>query len=222
MKSSEEKKPPSIQWLDLSDAAQFLDVHFTTLRRWADTGKINYIRTPGGRRRFSMADLEQFRSSLRQAEVTPYPAKFPREQPNDIVHRQIATEISQQEYWLYRFTDVQRLKFKYTGQMLFGLLMQYNSRTEGEEVFLQEAERIARDYGSVCFQSGMSITETAQAFIFFRRSIMGMVSKTNAVFRQRDEAGQRLLSKTLDFMDTLLLATIEGYSKQNDNLLSEG
>jgi len=87
MKSSEEKKPPSIQWLDLSDAAQFLDVHFTTLRRWADTGKINYIRTPGGRRRFSMADLEQFRSSLRQAEVTPYPAKFPREQPNDIVHR---------------------------------------------------------------------------------------------------------------------------------------
>jgi excisionase family DNA binding protein len=223
MKSSEEKNFSTVQWLDLSEAAQFLDVHFTTLRRWADTGKINFIRTPGGRRRFSIEDLTQFRSSLQQEEVNLHPTvKFPKEQPNEMVHRRIATEISQQEYWLYHFNDVQRLKFKYTGQMLFGLLMQYNSRTEGEDVFLEEAERVAREYGAVCHESGMSITETARAFIFFRRSIMGMVSKTNAVFRQKDEAGQRLISKTLDFMDTLLLATLDGYTKYNENLLSEG
>ena len=37
------------QWLDLSAAADYLGVHFTTLRRWTDDGKVPCIRTPGGR-----------------------------------------------------------------------------------------------------------------------------------------------------------------------------
>jgi excisionase family DNA binding protein len=58
--------------VDLAAAAAYLGVHFTTLRRWADAGKIAHIRTPGGRRRFSQTDLEQFRQSLNQA-VSPLP-----------------------------------------------------------------------------------------------------------------------------------------------------
>jgi excisionase family DNA binding protein len=57
------------QWLNLSDAAQFLGVHFTTLRRWADAGQISCIRTPGGRRRFSKNDLQAFINNMRQADA---------------------------------------------------------------------------------------------------------------------------------------------------------
>src|SRR5512135_3424977 len=57
---------PAERWLDLSEAAQLLGVHFTTLRRWADAGEVPCIRTPGGRRRFAQADLVRFMAGMRQ------------------------------------------------------------------------------------------------------------------------------------------------------------
>jgi len=45
------------KWLTLSEAAQLLGVHPTTLRRWADQGSVPVSVTPGGHRRFLEADL---------------------------------------------------------------------------------------------------------------------------------------------------------------------
>lgn len=42
----------------LSEAAKQIGVHPETLRTWADEGKIECIRTPGGHRRFSQKDIE--------------------------------------------------------------------------------------------------------------------------------------------------------------------
>jgi excisionase family DNA binding protein len=47
----------SQEWLTLSEAAQALGVHPTTLRRWADHGDIPVRVTPGGHRRFLHADV---------------------------------------------------------------------------------------------------------------------------------------------------------------------
>jgi excisionase family DNA binding protein len=44
--------------LTLGEAARFLGVDVTTLRAWADTGKVAAFRTPGRHRRFNRADLE--------------------------------------------------------------------------------------------------------------------------------------------------------------------
>jgi excisionase family DNA binding protein len=41
----------------LAQAAQQLDIHPTTLRRWADNGDIPVMRTPGGHRRFAATDM---------------------------------------------------------------------------------------------------------------------------------------------------------------------
>jgi diguanylate cyclase (GGDEF)-like protein/excisionase family DNA binding protein len=45
------------QWLRVRQAAELLDVSASTLRRWADSGKVASRRTPGGQRRFSRAVL---------------------------------------------------------------------------------------------------------------------------------------------------------------------
>ncbi len=44
-------------WLTLGEAARLLGVDETTLRAWADAGKVKVFRTPGGHRRFNAADL---------------------------------------------------------------------------------------------------------------------------------------------------------------------
>lgn len=44
--------------LRLAEAAAKLSVHPETLRRWADEGKVPFVRTPGGERRFATADID--------------------------------------------------------------------------------------------------------------------------------------------------------------------
>jgi len=48
----------STRWVSLRRACDILGVDESTLRRWADTGRLRVYRTPGGHRRFLLSDLE--------------------------------------------------------------------------------------------------------------------------------------------------------------------
>ncbi len=52
--------------LSTSEAARELGVSLGTVRRWADLGHLKARRTPGGQRRFSREQLDEFVSSLEQ------------------------------------------------------------------------------------------------------------------------------------------------------------
>jgi excisionase family DNA binding protein len=47
-----------------SQAARYLGVSLATVRRWTDAGHISCYRTPGGQRRFSRDQLDDFIGSL--------------------------------------------------------------------------------------------------------------------------------------------------------------
>ncbi|HLU98344.1 MAG TPA: helix-turn-helix domain-containing protein [Thermobifida alba] len=48
--------------LSASAAADLLGVSPTTIARWANSGKLAYMRTPAGHRRFSLEVIEQLRA----------------------------------------------------------------------------------------------------------------------------------------------------------------
>ena len=48
-----------------SQAARYVGVSLATIRRWADAGHLSCYRTPGGQRRFSREQLDEFVASLR-------------------------------------------------------------------------------------------------------------------------------------------------------------
>lgn len=60
----------SQRFLNVSEAAEFLGVSAASLRKWSDQGIVPVYRTPGGQRRFSPADLEEFLASMRQPSST--------------------------------------------------------------------------------------------------------------------------------------------------------
>jgi excisionase family DNA binding protein len=49
-----------------SQAARYLGVSLATVRRWTDAGHISCYRTPGGQRRFSRDQLDEFIASMRR------------------------------------------------------------------------------------------------------------------------------------------------------------
>jgi len=64
----------SLDWLSIGEAAKFLGVSRDTLRRWEKRGKIKSYRTPGGRRRYTMYDLELAIKSPKPApQIAPKP-----------------------------------------------------------------------------------------------------------------------------------------------------
>src|SRR4051812_49670613 len=48
------------EWLTLGQAARFLGVAQSTIRKWSDSGRVPAFYTPGGHRRYRRADLETF------------------------------------------------------------------------------------------------------------------------------------------------------------------
>jgi excisionase family DNA binding protein len=53
--------------LSTSEAARHLGVSLSTVRRWADSGHLHGYRTPGGQRRFTLEQLDEFLRSLEQS-----------------------------------------------------------------------------------------------------------------------------------------------------------
>ena len=54
-----------LDWLTLGQAAEYLGVAQSTIRKWSDTGRLPAFYTPGGHRRFRQSDLDAFLSSSR-------------------------------------------------------------------------------------------------------------------------------------------------------------
>ena len=48
------------EWLTLGQAARFLGVAQSTIRKWSDNGRVPAFYTPGGHRRYRRTDLESF------------------------------------------------------------------------------------------------------------------------------------------------------------------
>src|SRR5918999_555920 len=54
-----------LDWLTLGQAAEYLGVAQSTIRKWSDSGRLPAFYTPGGHRRFRRSDLDAFLSSSR-------------------------------------------------------------------------------------------------------------------------------------------------------------
>jgi excisionase family DNA binding protein len=54
-----------LDWLTLGQAASYLGVAQSTVRKWSDAGRLAAFYTPGGHRRFRRADLDAFLTGSR-------------------------------------------------------------------------------------------------------------------------------------------------------------
>ena len=114
--------------------------------------------------------------------------------------------------------------FRYSGQRLLGLMMQFINHGDTAEEFLDEGRKISRDYGRICYRAGLTIAQTAEAFLYFRRSILESVQGTAGLGGRDDPDSQRIFLRTIDFFDTLLVATMDSYTniKQQEGAVTLG
>jgi excisionase family DNA binding protein len=54
------RAPTQDEWLTLGQAAKYLGVAQSTMRKWSDSGRVSAFYTPGGHRRYRRSELDQF------------------------------------------------------------------------------------------------------------------------------------------------------------------
>lgn len=197
-------------WLGLSEAAEYLGVHYTTLRRWADEGHVPCIRTPGGRRRFALSDLEQFLEVRRQSAL-PFSPVLQGGALLDLARGKIATDVLPHQESLSQLEDSERERFRLEGRRLLGLLIQFAGRKSGGQAFVEEGRRMMAQHASLCHRAGLSLADAVQMYLLFSRSLLDAMYGTSFLNGPDDLQGLRLYRRMNDFLDALLLALVEHY-----------
>lgn len=189
-----------IDWLSLNEAAKVLGVHPSTLRRWSDEGNIASVRTEGGHRRFDRDTLIEFLDKQQEKPSSP------------LVPTKSNTAGLAEGHWREGFQGKTLEEIRQLGQRLLGLLMQYLTRQNEDDRFLQESRRVGNVYGKESLDNGLAMLDTVEAFLYFRSHFSEMIIQLPTFPRAGDDEELRRMTKRTDrFMNEVLLGVIEGY-----------
>jgi excisionase family DNA binding protein len=191
-------------WLSLGSAAQYIGVHATTLRRWADNGEIPIMLTPGGHRRFALADLQRFSDSRKQLRRTTSLEQNWADQALLRTRQEIIGQ--RQESWLAAFDEADRQQKRELGRRLLGVTLRYVSLAEGGDDLLQEAQTIGRAQAENALGLGLSLVEALQAMLFFRDTLVEAAVQMPEAGRVRPEANARLVRRINHLLNAVQLS----------------
>jgi excisionase family DNA binding protein len=208
----------SSEWLTLGEASTLLSVAPATLRRWADAGQIPVFTTPGGHRRFARTALVRMLApglpardetggralTTHGALVTVTPARLRRS-----YRREVRTASSDMG-WLRHLSAEQIAWFRERGRRMAALLIAHldAASPEAGAHALNEASGIAVEYGRLTGRLGLSMGQSVEGFLRFRRPFLHELSA--AAQRRGFDAGDTgsLLEAAERSMDRLLVALL--------------
>ena len=199
------------QWLTLKEASDFLGVHFTTLRAWADRGDLRVFRTPGGHRRFSVADLRRFLEeraghSLATDETALVDAAV------DRARLELQNMPPEQLRWHYQLDETATNLRQRRGRQLFALAISFVLKPGQRAHILQDGKRLGWEYGQEASTSGVSLVAAGRAVRFFRTQLIQALR--NEDNPEHWDADDLRIQKLLDqFLDEVLFSVLEGYEQ---------
>lgn len=204
--------PETEQWLPLTKAAEVLGVHMTTLRRWADSGQIPFMLTPGGHRRFALSDLNHFAAERRQVPATRSIEQMWAEQA--LTQTRQAITAHRNDTWMASYDDQMRQQHRLLGRRLMGLTLQYISDPELNGTLLKEAEEIGKQYGRLSIQTNLPLTQALQTTLLFRDTLVETAFHLPSTAAIKPEANLRLMRRINELLNVVQLAIACAYEKQ--------
>jgi DNA binding domain, excisionase family len=201
-------KPDETTYLSLSAASKRLGVHSTTLRRWADAGAVPVYVTPGGHRRFALADIEALvarKALTAQALTSTWAARAIAQARTEIAQAQDRTG------WLATMSPEERATRRRIGQQLMGVVLRYVNAQGDDEALIREAQMIGNEYARSAQQIGMPLTAALEAALFFRDSLVESALDLPEQAHLRHEDSTRLLRRISRVLNVVQLAVVDGY-----------
>ncbi len=205
--SDNEMTITSQEWISLQEASSMIGTSPSTIRRWADNGKIPTRRTMGGYRRFSRSALLAIsRKEYEAHQEIPTQNQAP-PRSSDLSH-----QIIHQEWHMRMVSHAAEEKMRSLGNQLLGLMILHINSHDVNSRFLSDARAVGASYGAEAHDASISMHDMVEAFLFFRSAVSQFAVTFGNVTQPKDLAESEDLRKRLDrFMDEVLLGAIESY-----------
>jgi excisionase family DNA binding protein len=191
------------EWLSLSAASELIGVHPATLRAWANAGRVTSQRTAGGHRRFRKSDLTRW--SSKQRETAPGIDMLIHSALGRVRMTMDGADIP----WLDRLDAAQRSLHRDLGRrLMLDLAAALNESTASPAA----ARALGVDYAHLSQQQGLPLTQTIEAFLFFRDTVVDSLIQMANYTELPNSPDWLLLSRRLNaFTNAVLLSLIETY-----------
>jgi excisionase family DNA binding protein len=195
------------EWLSLSDAAQMLGVHPSTVRLWSDKGVLPVHKTQGGHRRYRRSEISLWaETSLGSREIEP-------ERMMQEVIRNVRMQISEgsleAESWYQKLDAEARAQYRMGARSLFHGLMKFVT-ANAEEVGM-EAYAIGYEYASRARRYNLSYVDAARAFLFFRKTLIESVVQVCGEAHMSPVQASQMYSKMHTFTDAILISLLQTF-----------
>jgi len=196
------------RWLGLSDVATLLGVHPSTVRNWADQGRLPMHRTQGGHRRFDRSQIELWIKSQR-VDSMEHAEQLVQSALGSMRFR-INEAHLEAETWYTKLDKRARDGYRQGGRNLMQGLIRYlaSDAEEGRS----EAHSVGYHYATIGRRSGLSASEATQAFLFFRSALIeAMLNAYEEAAVQSPRAWRGMLRQINAFTDQVLLRLMQTY-----------
>lgn len=193
------------EWMTLGEASRFLGVDESTLRAWADAGRVATFRTPGRHRRFARRALMAFLNQS-QREAEPRLADLIGPHADRLVPGAVA-QIRRQRW--YTVLDHQAAKtIGAVCHHLMDALAGYLAGGARQRGHLAAGERAGRELGTRVAALRLSPADATQAFLFFKQIITDAVSMRLPL---SPDGKVRSLRRIEAFLNRVLLNMMSAY-----------
>jgi len=188
-----------------------LGVHPSTLRQWADAGKIHTVRTPGGHRRFAETDV---RALLEPEPLEPAGIQLLVQSALGRARLEVSGGKMSDQSWYKRFDESDKAEHRELGRKLLSLVMQYLTQPGDRQNILEEARSLGRAYGERSVSRNLRITESVNAFLYFQDFLMdGVRQMAKTVGQSANIDLVAAYQQISQFTNEVLLAMLEVYEK---------
>lgn len=193
-------------WLSLSDAAEMLGVHPSTVRVWSDKGLLPVRKTQGGHRRYQRGEISLWAESSigSNLEATQLIQEVIRN-----LRIQISDGSLESEAWYQKLDEDARLKYQASGRSLFHGLMNYI--TSKDEDAKSEAYAIGYEYASRARRYQLSYVDATRAFLYFRNKLLDSFSKVLAEVKTPARQTWQMYKTLNMFMDDIQIYLLQTY-----------
>ncbi|MBI4310553.1 MAG: helix-turn-helix domain-containing protein [Chloroflexi bacterium] len=164
--------PEQQQWASLGEACQMLQVNEATLRRWADKGLVRTYRTPGGHRRFAMSDLKALTEQAQPAAGDGSTQGAMAEAALRHIRRRLHQRTVFSQAWYEQIPEQDRTRLRLFGYRILTLASDFIAGRSKRQNLLSEARSVGEEYGAETSRLGLPLEHAAQAFAFFRNSLV--------------------------------------------------
>ncbi len=161
-------------WVSLRRACEILGADESTLRRWADAGRLRVYRTPGGHRRFSLVDLE----SMVSGEGRHHGAEEVERLAVARIKRQLQRARQDEQGWYGHISEESRQRLRDLGRRLVEMAGEYMEKRTRRSSLLDEALSVGHQYGRILKEEGLPLPSAIGAYIGFRKTIDETTNQT--------------------------------------------